>query len=67
MVRDLQIQFGKTILDVDDLLYNWFLNQMINIGKVIAQNTVNIFGYPTISSFAEPALEAILTNYQYEF
>lgn len=67
MVRDLQVQFGKTYLDIGDDYYNWLFNQLINIGKVIAQNSVNIFGYPTISSFSQPTLEAVLSNYQYAF
>jgi len=61
----IKIQMGKSDLDVQDEFWNSILNQIINVGKVLLQNSVNLIGWPVISVSAGPLINLVLNNYQF--
>lgn len=52
---------------MDNFILDWVINQFINIGKVIFQNSVNLVGWPIISVSGGPLIDQLLNNYQYKF
>lgn len=62
-VHFIHISLGESTLTSDSKIISWYLNQFINIGKVLIQNSVNLVGWPIISVGARPFIDTLTSNY----
>ena len=47
-IHYINVSLGKILLDMDDKIVKWFSQQILNIGKVLIQNSINLIGWPMI-------------------
>ena len=51
------LDLGKTELDVEDPFWNWILNQAFALGKVLFENSFDIIGTTVVSASSGTILE----------
>ena len=58
------LNLGKTKLDVEDLFWNWILNQAFVLGKVLFENSFDIFGTTMVSASSGAIIEQMTTGFE---
>ena len=62
-IHFIDLKLGKMKISVDNPVVEWFARQVINTGKVLLENSINLVGWPIISVMAGPIIQQLLTNY----
>lgn len=62
-IHFIDLKLGKMKISVDNPIVEWFARQIINTGKVLFENSINLVGWPIISVMGGPVMQQLLTNY----
>lgn len=57
ILHNVDVDLGKTKLDVEDAFWSWLINQIIVLGKVLLENSLNLFGTLVVSASAGTIIE----------
>jgi len=52
----IDLKLGKAQISVDNPIVEWYARQVINTGKVLLENSINLVGWPIISVMGGPII-----------